>query len=145
MSYIKPTAEISEVSAWVPRLISGPGGGAISTEVHSAMYSKVGKFIFLTFDIQVIDMEAADNTSIVMLEGLPFSSIRADSYCGSVVFSYFKNLSSEIIFLSGSVLPDSYACCLWQESSKTTELQSLEYGDIKPKTRFQGTITYIAS
>lgn len=145
MSYVKPLDNLTEVSEWVPRLISGPGGGAISTTVHSAEYSKTGKFVFLTFDIQVVDMEAADRTSIVMLEGLPFSSMKSASYCGSVVFSYFKNLGSSIIFLSGSVLPDSYACCLWHEVSKTTELQSLEYGDIKPKTRLQGTVTYIAS
>lgn len=80
-----------------------------------------------------------------MLERIPFMSISADGYCGSMVITYFKNLNSTVTSLSGSVRPDSYSCDLWYASKNVAALEKLEYGDIKVSTRLQGFVSYNCS
>jgi hypothetical protein len=128
--------------AWQPRLISGPDGGGIVAKVLYAKYCKFGTLVHALFDLQVADMEKGKSSSYVMLEGLPFISVKSDGYCGSLVVTYFKNLDSSASFLSGSVRPDSYACELWYGNKSVTTLEKLEYGDVRVSTRLQGIIYY---
>lgn len=135
-------ASFIEEGSWQPKLISGPDGGGITVKVLYAKYSKIGSLVLATFDLQVTDMEKGKSSSYVMLEGLPFISVKADGYCGSLIVSYFKNLDSAAAGLSGSVKPDSYSCDLWYTSKSATTLEKLEYGDVRVSTRLQGTVSY---
>lgn len=134
---------LADIGTWAPRLISGPDGGAIITKTHSAAYFRNEQFIFLTFDIEVAEMQIGNPSSLVMLEGFPFISSTAGSYCGSATISYFKNMNVRCMHLTGSVLPSSYCCDLWFSSADRSSLETLQQGFIRPKTRLQGTVTYL--
>lgn len=140
----KSSPGIISKGAWIPKLISGPRGGMISISVNSAHFVNAGCFVFLAFDIEINRVDRGDSSSMVMLEGLPFLSIPTGMYCGSCTISNFTDMRSKVSQLSGSVLSNSYSCHLWKQKGNVTALENLEYGDIKEKTRLQGSISYIS-
>ena len=145
MAYVKPKESVSR-GTWIPKLISGPSGASIAVQVFSAEYCTAGGLVFLTFDMTVTAKEDGNPSSFVMIEGLPFRSGAASSkHCGSVIVSYFSNLDTELNYMSGSVLSNSYSCDMWCAPANVSTLQHLERGDVRVGTRLQGSITYMSA
>lgn len=151
MAYTKPLHKNNpETGKWVPKLISGTHGAAIYLAPSNCLFVKNGAFVFLTFDMSVVNLERGDSSSIVMLEGLPFKvqgkvdAYNSGEYFGSVIVSYFKNLNTKISYITGSVIKGSYAGDLWYEKSSGYSLQQMQRSEIKIGSRLQGTIAYIS-
>jgi hypothetical protein len=140
-----PSGSITNaVEPWTPKLISGPGGGAIAIKIHSAYHNKLGQLVTCTFDIEITELKKGNSSSYIMLEGLPHESFNLGNYAGSMTVSYFKEAGSPTTYLSGSVLCSSFACDIWYEKANTTTLDRLTRSDVKVGTRLQGIIQYFS-
>lgn len=133
-----------KVGQWTPRLISGPGGGAITIKIHSAYFMKLGQFVFCNFDIEITELKKGNNPSYIMLEGLPYESLNLGEYAGSMTVSYFEEMGAPTTYASGSVLCSSFACDIWHEKANVTTLQRIIRSDVKVGTRLQGVIQYFS-
>lgn len=127
---------------WIPSLTAG---GTIDVAIRSAHYVKVGQLVTCTFDIIVTNMVGGRKDAEIVLAGLPNTSINAGYGAGSIHIGYYKNMSTEVSYISGIVGSNDTRAALWFQQHSEKSLKRLTQIDINVETVLAGTITYISS
>lgn len=136
--------DIQEYGEWLPKLITSSNGGAIQVKNNFSDYVKVGKIIYLNFDISIESLGTGSDTSYVLLDNLPYISRDGGNYCGPLVVSYSEDMKVSVSSITGSVISGSYSCDMWIKKASELNLVRLQKGDLKNKTRLVGTVNYLA-
>lgn len=133
----------AEFGTWSPQL-TGSVSGTITTSTQNANYIKTGQGILCTFDITIQNITGGSNSSIITLIGLPYTSIIDTGYVGSVYFSYFENMGTNIDYLSGTVVNNTKTALLWCNTEQSKTMSRLVQSNIKSTARLVGTINYVS-
>lgn len=139
----KKAEEAEEYGEWLPKFITSSNGGAIQVKNNFSDYVKVGKIIYLNFDISIESLGNGSDTSYVLLDNLPYISRDGGNYCGSLVVSYSEDMKVSVSSITGSVISGSYSCDMWIKKASELNLVRLQKGDLKNKTRLVGTVNYV--
>jgi len=132
----------TEIGTWVPQLV-GSVSGTIALNTQNAKYVKTGQGIWCTFDITVTSITGGNKDSILTLAGLPYTSITDTGYVGSVYFSYFQNMNTNIDYLGGTVVSNTKTALLWCNTEQSKSMDRLVQNNIKSTARLVGTINYV--
>ena len=135
--------DLQEYGEWLPKLITSSNGGAIQVKNNFSDYVKIGKIIYLNFDISIESLGTGVDTSYVLLDNLPYISRDGGNYCGSLVVSYSEDMKVSVSSITGSVISGSYSCDMWIKKASEVNLVRLQKGDLKNKTRLVGTVNYL--
>jgi hypothetical protein len=134
----------AEIGTWVPQL-TGSVSGTIVLNTQNAKYIKTGQGVMCTFDITISSITDGSNSSILTLAGLPYTSIIDTGYVGSVYFSYFQNMNTNIDYLGGTVVSNTKTALLWCNTEQSKSMDRLAQNNIKSTARLVGTINYISA
>jgi len=134
----------TEIGTWVPQL-TGSVSGTIVLNTQNAKYIKTGQGVMCTFDITISSITDGSNSSILTLAGLPYTSIIDTGYVGSVYFSYFQNMNTNIDYLGGTVVSNTKTALLWCNTEQSKSMDRLAQNNIKSTARLVGTINYISA
>lgn len=139
----KTVEDFQEYGEWVPKLVTSSNGGAIQVKNNFSDYVKIGKIIYLNFDISIESLAAGSDSSFVLLDNLPYISRDGGTYCGSLIISYSEDMKVSVSSITGSVISGSYSCDMWIKKATELNLVRLQKGDLKNKTRLVGTVNYL--
>jgi len=131
-----------ETGTWVPQLV-GSVAGTIVLNRQNARYIKTGQSVMCTFDITVTSIIDGNKDSMLTLAGLPYNSITDTGYVGSVYFSYFQNMNTNIDYLGGTVVSNTKTALLWCNTEQSKSMDRLVQNNIKSTARLVGTINYV--
>ena len=131
-----------EIGTWVPQLV-GSVAGTIALTVQNARYIKTGQGVMCTFDITIASITGGSSSSTLTLAGVPYTGILDTGYVGSVYFSYFQNMSTNIDYLGGTVVSNTKNALLWCNTEQSKSMDRLTQNNIKSTARLVGTINYI--
>lgn len=132
------------IGIWTP-VITASVAGIIALNIRNANYSKIGQQVFCTFDIEITSISSGSSAATLKLAGLPYPSITDTGYVGSVLFSYFKGMNTNVDYIGGTVISNSSQADLWFESEQKKDLSKITQGDIKAGTRLVGTVQYLSA
>jgi hypothetical protein len=96
-----------------------------------------------TFDFTIASIASGSSSSTLTLAGLPYTSITDTGYVGSVYFSYFQNMNTNIDYLGGTVVSNTKTALLWCNTEQSKSMDRLVQNNIKSTARLVGTINYI--
>lgn len=141
---ISSTGSSGTSGTWAP-VLSASDGTAIPITVSNARYSKIGQFVFCTFDITVTGLGTTMPSAACSITGLPSTSAADPGYVGSGYISYFATMNSNVDYFGATVSGSSTAADLWFTSEQKKSVVHLTRSDMRIGTRLAGTIQYISA
>jgi hypothetical protein len=139
-----PAGASITLNSWSPTITGS--GGTLTLTVNDAHYVKTGQLITCTFDITVLSNSITGNLTLGGLPIISFAASSSSTYVGDVYLSAYFALRSSVNFLGGTVLSNSTAAALWQDSGSSSSTVSALTGSVlQPTSRLTGTIQYISA
>ena len=137
------------VGSWSPSLVSSLTATGIVISTSTAIYSKAGQQISCYFDFTITAETGGGANGVITLTRLPFTSITnttsSTGYVGSLYISYFTNMQSDTVWLSGGVISNSTTATMFRGQGGPRTLVNVTQDDIQATTRLVGTITYLSA
>ena len=90
------TLDDYEEGTWTPVLDSQTAGTGRVTTVNEATYTKIGRLVTISADIEMGTL-GSGGSGFAVIKGLPFSR---DKW-GGISFGYVANLNNSLVFISG--------------------------------------------
>jgi len=140
------TLDDYEEGTWTP-ILGGNASTSGQTYVYQiGRYTKIGRLVYCTFEVQLSTKGTITTRANIL--GLPFTTSGTGTYldAGSVVISFFQNLASNQIYLSGYLIGNITQLELTATNTATTIQNNLSASDAYlNNTRIAGTVTYFAN
>lgn len=141
---ISATGGSGITGTWTP-VLSASDNTSIPVTVSNARYSKIGQFVFCTFDITVTSLGTTQASATCHITGLPAASAADPGFVGSGYVSYFANMDTNVDYFGATVNGTSTIATLWFTSEQKKSVSQLTRDDLKVGTRIAGTIHYISA
>ena len=141
---ISATGGSGITGTWMP-MLAASDSTIVPVAVDNARYSKIGQYVFCTFDITVTNLGSTSATATLSLKGLPVVSAADPGYVGSGYVAYFSSMDANVDYFGGTVSGTSTVAALWFTSEQKKSVTALTRDDVKVGTRIAGTIQYISA
>jgi hypothetical protein len=141
---ISSTGGSGITGTWAP-MLAASDSTIVPVTIANARYSKIGQYVFCTFDVTVTSLGSTSASATLSLKGLPAVSAADPGYVGSGYVAYFSTMDSNVDYFGGTVSGTSTVAALWFTSEQKKTVVALTRDDIKAGTRIAGTIQYISA
>jgi hypothetical protein len=137
------TLDDYEEGTWTPIVIGNTSTSGQTYEYQTGRYIKIGRNVYCTFELQLT--AAGTVSGISSIAGLPFATSGTDIKldAGGLVFSFYNNLNSNQIVLSGYAIDNESKMFITSVSSAGVITNNITITDlIKNNTRLAGFMNF---
>jgi hypothetical protein len=137
------TLDDYEEGTWTPIVIGNTSTSGQTYEYQTGRYIKIGRNVYCTFELQLT--AAGTVSGISAIAGLPFATSGTGTKldAGGLVFSFYNNLNSNQIVLSGYAIDNESKMFITSVSSAGVITNNITITDlIKNNTRLAGFMNF---
>jgi hypothetical protein len=137
------TLDDYEEGTWTPIVIGNTSTSGQTYQYRIGRYIKIGRNVYCTFELQLTETGTVSGISVIA--GLPFATSGTDTKldAGGLVFSFYNNLNSNQIVLSGYAIDNESKMYITAVSSAGVITNNIQITDlIKNNTRLAGFLNF---